>query len=146
MGSESAPAGRRVDLPGAPQLVSATNCAAHLPVHAHMSGSHSYFVVRYGQGASAHDADQAARPLSHVLVLRALCEAAQLHARSRARVSRKNRRNLGRNAPDRGERAPERSAAPQELFCRSSSGLDAARPALWFLALGLGVLLPILLS
>src|SRR6266487_1041314 len=146
MDSESAPAGRRVDFPGAPQLVSAANCAAHLPIHAYMSGSHSYFVVRHGQGASANDADQAAHSLSHVLVLRALREAAQLHARSRARVSRKNWRNIGRNAPDRSERAPERSAAPLELFCRSSSGLDAARPALWFLALGLGVLLSILLS
>src|SRR6266581_418664 len=106
MDSESAPAGRRVDLPGAPQLVSAANCAAHLPVDAHMSGSHSYFVVRYGQGASAHDADQAARPLSHVLVLRAVRETAQIHARSLARVSRKSRRGFERNAPDGSKAAP----------------------------------------
>src|SRR2546428_11486719 len=106
MDAYSATTGRYVGLPRASQLVSAANCAAHLPVHTHMSKSDSYFVVRYGQGASAHDADQAARPLSHVLVLRALCEAAQYHVRSRARVSRKNRRSLGRNTPGRSKAAP----------------------------------------
>ncbi len=106
MDSESATARRHVGRPGAPQLVSAANCAAHLPVHTDVSGSHSYFVARYGQGASALHADQTAHPLSHVLVLRALREAAQLHARSLARVPRKNRRNLGRNTPGRSKAAP----------------------------------------
>src|SRR5437899_7296863 len=106
MDAESATTGRYFDFSRASELVATANCAAHLPVHAHMSGSHSYFVVRYGQGASAHDADQAARPLSHVLVLRTLCETAQLHARSRAPVPRKNWRNLGRNTPGRSKAAP----------------------------------------
>src|SRR5437016_985889 len=108
MDSESAPAGRRVDLPGAPQLVSVANCAAHLPIHTNMSRSHSYFVVRYGQGASAHDADQTAYPLSHVLVLRALRETAQIYARSRTRVPQKNWRSLGRDASGRSKGAPKR--------------------------------------
>src|SRR6266487_5691770 len=131
---ECATPGRYFDFSRASELVATADSALHLQVYAHLPGSDSYFVVRYGQGASAHDADQAAHPLSHVLVLRALCEAAQLHAASRARVSRKNRRGLGRNAPGRSKAAPERSAAPLELFCRSSSGLHAARPALWLLA------------
>src|SRR5207249_10190900 len=106
MDSESAPAGRHVSGPGAPQLVPAANRAAYLPVHTDMSGGNPYSFPGHGQAPAALHADQTAHSLFHVLVLRALREAAQLHARSRARVSRKNRRSLGGNAPDRSKGAP----------------------------------------
>src|SRR6266480_6411834 len=111
MDSESATARRHVARPGASQLVSAANCAAHLPVHTDMSGSNPHSFPGHGQVTVALHADQTAHPLSHVFGLRALREAAQLHARSRARVSRKNRRGLGRKTSGRSERAPKRSAA-----------------------------------
>src|SRR6266700_4895532 len=106
MDAEPAPTRRRLHFSGAAKLASATDRTAHLQIYPHMPRGHSHFVVGYGQGTSADNSDQAAHPLSHVRVLRALRKAAQLHTRSLARVSQKNRRGLERNAPGRSKAAP----------------------------------------
>jgi hypothetical protein len=88
-----------------------------------VSGSHSDSVTGDGQRALADYSAQAADPLPHVLILRALRETAEIHARCRARISGENWRSIGREAPFRRKGAPERSAASVAV---ADGGLSAA--------------------
>src|SRR5438128_9094515 len=123
MGAESAATGGRFRFSGAPELASAADSPPHLQIYAHVPGGHSYFVVGHGQRTSADNADQAANPLSHVLILRALRQTAQIRAHCRARISRQNRRNIGCKTSHRSEGAPEGGAATINL--RPASAMPA---------------------
>jgi hypothetical protein len=69
MDSESAANGRYVNFSRASQLAPAPDRAVHLQVHAHLPSGYSDFIAWDGQAIVFDDADQAADPLSHVLVL-----------------------------------------------------------------------------
>ena len=79
MDTESSARGRHFHFSGAPELVGTADSALHLQVHAHLPRGRSDFIARNGKGVAADDAPKAADPLSYVLVLRTVHEAAQIH-------------------------------------------------------------------
>jgi hypothetical protein len=123
MDAKPASTRRYLRFSGASQLASAPDRTAHLQIYAYVPGSRSHSVAGHGQRIAAGHAAQAARPLSHVLILRALRETARIHAHCFAGIPRKNRRNIGREASDGSERAAERSVAKIAV----AGGTDAGR-------------------
>src|SRR4030095_13616898 len=108
MDSKPATWGRHVGLTGAPQLAATADRAAYLQVYSVLSRGCSNYIIRDGPGATALHPNQTADPLSHVFILRALRETAQICARSGARVSGENWRSLRREASFRFQGAHER--------------------------------------
>ena len=91
MDPKPAATGRRLPFSGASELAPTADRVANLQVHADLPRSRSDFIAWDGQKNVFDDAGQAADPLPHVLVLRALYEAAEIHSPSLARVSEQNR-------------------------------------------------------
>lgn len=69
MDAESAARGRYFYFSRAPELVATADSALHLQVYAYLPRGRSDFVTRNGKGVTVDDANQAARALSHVLIL-----------------------------------------------------------------------------
>src|ERR1051325_3466285 len=94
MASDPAPRGRHIGPSGTPQLAAAADRPAYLQIYSHLSRSYPNPITRYGTEATPFHPDQTADPLSHVLILRALRETAQVHARSGTRVPGEDWRSL----------------------------------------------------
>jgi len=69
MDAEPAASGRYFHFSRTSELASTADCAANLQVHAHLPRGRSNFVARDGQTIVFDDADEAADPLPHVLIL-----------------------------------------------------------------------------
>ena len=99
MDAESAADGRRFHVSRASELASTADCAVDLPVHTDVPRGYSDSIAGDGERAAAYHADQGAYSLSHVLLLRALYETAQVYPPSLAGVPGKNRRSFQCRTP-----------------------------------------------